>query len=67
MPNIDPSAIEILSNYMSRNLCDIATLGSKFKDNKEIENINNVKVATKNALSVDKFEEAIDFLEIMKI
>ena len=61
MPNIDPSAIKILSNYMSKNLCDIATLGSKFKDNKEIENINNVKVATKNALSGDKFDEAIDF------
>ena len=61
MPNIDPSAIKILSNYMSKNLCDIATLGSKFKDNKEIENINNVKVATKNALSGDKFENAIDF------
>ena len=36
MPNIDPSAIEMLSNYMRKNLCDIATLGSKFKDNKEI-------------------------------
>ena len=61
MPNIDPSAIKILSNYMSKNLCDIATLGSKFKDNKEIENINNVKVATNNALSSNKFDEAIDF------
>ena len=44
-----------------KNLCDIATLGSKFKDNKEIENINNVKVTTNNALSVNKFDEAIDF------
>ena len=61
MPNIDPSAIQMLSNYMSKNLCDIATLGSKFKDNKEIENINNVKVTTNNALSADKFDEAVDF------
>ncbi len=61
MPNIDPSAIRMLSNYMNKNLCDIATLGSEFRDNKEIENINNVKVATKEALIDNKFDEAIDF------
>tara|TARA_B100000902_G_scaffold395322_1_gene453649 strand:- start:876 stop:1610 length:735 start_codon:yes stop_codon:yes gene_type:complete len=61
MPNIDPSAIRMLSNYMNKNLCDIATLGSEFRDNKEIENINNVKVATKEALTNNKFDEAIDF------
>ena len=61
MPNIDPSAIEMLSNYMSKNLCDIATLGSKFKGDKEIENIDNVKVTTNDALSVGKFDEAVDF------
>ena len=61
MPNIDPSAIEMLSNYMSKNLCDIATLGSKFKNEKEIENINNVKVLTNEALSNNHFGEAVDF------
>ena len=61
MPNIDPSAIRMLSNYMNKNLCDIATLGSKFRDNKEIENINNVKVETKESLTNNKFDEAIDF------
>ena len=40
MPNIDPSAIKMLSSYISKNVCDIATLASKFKDRKEIENIN---------------------------
>ena len=62
MPNIDPSAIQMLSNYMSKNLCDIATLGSKFKDNEEIKNLNNVKVTTNNALFANKFDKAVDFL-----
>ena len=61
MPNIKPSAIQMLSNYMDKNLCDIATLGSKFNDHKEIENINNVKVTTNDALSTNKFDEVVDF------
>ena len=61
MPNLDPRTIQILSNYMKKNLCDIATLGSNFKDESEIENVNNVKVLTKKALSNNQFNEAIDF------
>ena len=61
MPNINPSAIKMLSNYISKNLCDIATLASKFKDDKEIENINSVKVTTNEMLSNNQFDEAIDF------
>ena len=61
MPNIDPSAIKMLSSYMSKNICDIATLASQFKNRKEIENINNVKVATNELLSSKQFNEAIDF------
>ena len=61
MPNIDPSAIKMLSSYMSKNLCDIATLASKFKDHKEIENINNVKVTTMELLSSNQFNEVTDF------
>ena len=30
MPNIDPSNIQMLSSYMKKNLCDIATLAIKF-------------------------------------
>ena len=68
MPNIDPSAIKMLSSYMSKNICDIATLASQFKDRKEIENINNVKVVTNEPLSSNQFHEATDFfLEKMKI
>ena len=61
MPNIQPEAIRMLSNYMKKNLCDIATLGSKFKDKDEINNINNVKVLASKVLSNNQFEEAIDF------
>ena len=61
MPNIDPSAIKMLSTYMSKNVCEIATLASKFKDLKEIENTNNVKVVTNKLLTRNQFEEATDF------
>jgi len=61
MPNINPSAIKMLSNYICKNLCDIATLASKFKDDKEVENINNVKVTTNEILSNNQFNEATDF------
>jgi len=61
MPNIKPSSIQKLSSYMKKNLCEIATLASKFKDNKEINNINNVKVLTKKSLQGNEFDEAIDF------
>ena len=61
MPNIDPSAIKMLSTYMSKNVCEIATLASQFKDRKEIENINNVKVVTNKLLTRNQFDEATDF------
>ena len=61
MPNIDPSDIKMLSNYMKEKLCDIATLASNFKDESEFKNINNVKVLTKDALSDGQFKIAVDF------
>ena len=61
MPNIEPNAIKILANYISNNSCDIATLASNFNNEKEINNINNVKVQTKVGLSKNQFNEAIDF------
>jgi len=66
MPNIDQTAIRTLSDYMKKNLCDIATLGSDFRDNKEIENPNNVKVLTKKPLTSNLFDEATDFLRNYK-
>jgi len=61
MPNIEPDNIKMLSNYMNKNLCDIATLAGKFSDDKEINNTNNVKVLTNNPLKHNLFESAVDF------
>ena len=61
MPNIEPSSIKMLSNYMKEKLCDIATLASNFQDESEFKNINNVKVLTKDALSDGQFKIAVDF------
>ena len=61
MPNIEPSVIKKLVNYISNNLCDIATLASDFKNEKEISNLNNVKVQTKVGLPKNQFNQAIDF------
>ena len=67
MPNIEPTAIQVLSNYMKKNLCDIATLASKFKNNTEMDSINNVKVLTERALSDNQFDLAIDFFRTNSI
>ena len=61
MPNIETESIKYLSNYMKKNLCDVATLASNFKNKNEINNLNNVKVLTKEPLTNEKFCSAIDF------
>mgnify|MGYP007000360740 len=53
--------IKVLSEYMSKKLCDIATLASKFNNESELKDLNNVKVLTNGALRDSKFDEAIDF------
>ncbi len=61
MPNIEPASIKMLMNYIKKNYCDIATLASEFKNDKEYSNENNVKVRTKDILNKNKFVEANDF------
>ena len=61
MPNIDPKAITNLVSYMSEGKCDIGTLASKFNSESELADENNVKVATKNKLKINQFDQAIDF------
>ena len=61
MPNIDPNAIKSLSEYISKNVCDIATLSSKFIHEDELNDVNKVKVLTKNPLKDKSFENVIDF------
>ena len=56
MPNIDPKVITNLVSYMSKGKCDIGTLASKFISESELADENNVKVATKNKLSINEFD-----------
>ena len=61
MPNIDPKDITNLVSYMSGGKCDIGTLASTFSSESELADENNVKVATKNKLKINQFDQAIDF------
>ncbi len=61
MPNIDPKAITNLVSYMNEGKCDIGTLASTFSSESELADENNVKVATKNKLKINQFDQAIDF------
>ena len=61
MPNIDPKAITSLVSYMTEGKCDIGTLASTFSSESELADENNVKVATKNKLKINQFDQAIDF------
>ena len=61
MPNIDPKDIANLISYMNERKCDIGTLASSFISDKEIADINNVKVAVNDPLTNNQFDKAIDF------
>ena len=61
MPKFDSSAIVELNKYLEKGLCDIATLASSIKNEKEIKNQNIVKVITKNSIEKSDFSEALDF------
>ena len=46
---------------MNEQKCDIGTLASSFISDKEITDINNVKVAVNDPLKNNQFDKAIDF------
>ena len=64
MPNIDTQAISDLVSYMNKNQCDIGTLASSFSSETDLSDENNVKVAVKDKLTVNKFGEATDFFRV---
>lgn len=66
MPNIDPQAISKLVKFMQSNKCDIGTLASNFRSEKELGNSNIVKVEVNGVLSSDKFLQALDFFRDKK-
>tara|TARA_B100000965_G_scaffold405778_1_gene441240 strand:+ start:3540 stop:4283 length:744 start_codon:yes stop_codon:yes gene_type:complete len=61
MPNLNPSAIEGLATYMQKKTCDIGTLASKIKNEKELKDQNICKVITNENISNNQFSEAVDF------
>ena len=61
MPNIQPEAIYNLINYMKRNQCDIGTLASEINSERELNDLNTVKVKAEAKLQDNKFCKALDF------
>ena len=61
MPNISPEAINMLIEYIKKNKCDIATLASELKKKEDFVNPNIVKVAVKEKLTKDEFQNSLDF------
>tara|TARA_B110000438_G_C15755668_1_gene624992 strand:- start:297 stop:1034 length:738 start_codon:yes stop_codon:yes gene_type:complete len=64
MPNIKPSSITKLVKLMGGSGCDIGTLASYIKDEKDIMDPNVVKVKINQALSLTNFLAAEDFFRI---
>ena len=64
MPNISPTDIKDLINYMGEGKCDIGTLASKIRSESELNDKNVVKVFVKEKLKLGMFVEALDFRRI---
>tara|TARA_B100000929_G_scaffold279437_1_gene256588 strand:+ start:2284 stop:3018 length:735 start_codon:yes stop_codon:yes gene_type:complete len=65
MPNLDHNSILLLSDYLNKGLCDVATLASSLKNKSEIEDKNVVKVFTNNNIEKSGFSEALDFKRVV--
>jgi len=61
MPNIKPDSISKLADLMKEDNCDIGTLASAIKDEKDIIDPNIVKVYTEELLTEDRFLKVKDF------
>jgi len=64
MPNISSKAVNKLIEYIKKNKCDIATLASELKKKEDYTNPNIVKVAVKEKLAKEKFQNSSDFFRI---
>jgi 3-deoxy-manno-octulosonate cytidylyltransferase (CMP-KDO synthetase) len=67
MPNIDPSAIQLLDKFMKNNSFQIATLATELNSRKDLENKNIVKVETKKEMQINNFDNALDFFRLKNI
>ena len=61
-PAIDIDDIKSLNDKMLKNNSNLGTLAAKLKDNKNLKNVNIVKVITENSLEGDHFPKAVSFL-----
>ena len=64
MPNLNPSAIKNLVNYMKKKICDIGTLATDIKNNEEFNNQNICKVVTDQKINKGNFSNAKDFYRL---
>ena len=65
MPNLQPTAITLLVNYMKKNLCDIASLASDLNSQTEKNDPNICKVAVNKDIKKEKvFARAVDFYRL---
>ena len=64
MPNISPESIYKLEKLMRNNKCDIGTLASKIKYEKEISDPNVVKLKTFQDIGNNDFIDVKDFFRI---
>ena len=67
MPNITPTTINNLIDYMKKGECEIGTLASKITSNSELDDKNVVKVLVKEKLKSGMFVKALDFVRINRI
>ena len=61
MPNLNPLVIKNLIDHMKENTCDIGTLASNLKSEKEKKDNNVVKVVTEKHIKKKEFSKAVDF------
>jgi len=61
MPNLNPQAIKDLAEHMKKNLCDIGTLASNIKKDREKKDPNVVKVVVEKDIKNKSFAKAVDF------
>ena len=61
-PAIEIDDIKSLNEKMIKNNSNLGTLAAKIKDNKNLKNVNIVKVITENSLEGDHFPKAVSFL-----
>ena len=66
MPNIDPTVIRDVANHMKNRTCDISTIASDIRTEKEMTDPNICKVVTTKKISKNNFASASDFYRLLK-